>query len=62
MVSAALEEEWAGEVKAIATHLVAESRFLNFVEGFIWRGERKIVTEERGKMEEMASFSPVLLP
>jgi len=35
MVSAAHEEEWAGEVKAIATHLGAESRFLNFVEGSI---------------------------
>jgi|GEM_PF-5369152 len=35
MVSAAHEQEWAQEVKAIAQHLGAESRFLNFVEGAI---------------------------
>jgi len=35
MVAATHEEEWEQEVKALATHLGAESRFLNFVEGAI---------------------------
>lgn len=35
MVAAAHEEEWEPEVKALAAHLGAESRFLNFVEGAI---------------------------
>jgi len=35
MVAAAHEEEWKQEIKAIAAHLGAESRFLNFVEGAI---------------------------
>jgi hypothetical protein len=35
MVAATHEEEWEQEVKALAKHLGAESRFLNFVEGAI---------------------------
>ena len=35
MVAATHEEEWEQELKALATHFGAESRFLNFVEGAI---------------------------
>jgi LmbE family N-acetylglucosaminyl deacetylase len=36
LVSAAYEDEWEDEVKAIATHLGAEHRFLDFEEGAIF--------------------------
>jgi len=36
MVSASYEEEWKEKIEAIATHLGAEHRFLDFTEGAIF--------------------------